>query len=233
MRFQPLPVMTIMAALSVFVLISLGNWQYERYSDKSDAGTLEAAGALALTVSLQIDQEYPRPVQNVYGAINSEPVWRRYVAAESYEHDGWVLVMVGATGGPQPVPATTADLPRQFVERYNQRGIDEFQKNPFAAANQPENNLWYWLDIAALSEQLGFDTLPVAVLEPIEVAIQNSEQPDRVRLALNPYAFGTDIDSLPPERHFGYALTWWGIAMSLIGVYLAFHHSRGRLRFRS
>ncbi|MGB1069469.1 MAG: SURF1 family cytochrome oxidase biogenesis protein [Henriciella sp.] len=233
MRFQPLPVMTVLAVLSVFILISLGNWQYTRYADKAAAGTLQEAGLRALTVNVQIDQDNPRPVQNVYGAIDSEPVWRRYVAAESYEHDGWVLVMVGATGGPQPVPLTTTDLPHQFVERYNQREIDAFQKNPFAAANEPENNLWYWLDVRRMAERLGFDEAPVAVLEPIEVTIQNSDQLDKVRRSLNPYAFGADIDSLPPERHFGYALTWWGIAISLIGVYLAFHHSRGRLRFRS
>jgi surfeit locus 1 family protein len=48
----------------------------------------------------------------------------------------------------------------------------------------------------------------------------------------NPYAFAKPLDPLPPERHFGYALTWWGMAIGLLGVYLALHHSKGRLRFR-
>ena len=39
-------------------------------------------------------------------------------------------------------------------------------------------------------------------------------------------------DSLPPQRHFGYAITWWGLAIALLAVYLAFHHQKGRLRFR-
>jgi surfeit locus 1 family protein len=38
---------------------------------------------------------------------------------------------------------------------------------------------------------------------------------------------------LPPQRHFGYAITWWGLAIALIGVYLAFHYQKGRLRFRN
>ncbi len=33
------------------------------------------------------------------------------------------------------------------------------------------------------------------------------------------------------NSHLGYAITWYGIACALIGVYLAFHHQAGRLRF--
>ena len=50
--------------------------------------------------------------------------------------------------------------------------------------------------------------------------------------AANPLLIPGDSERLPPERHFGYAITWWGLAMALAGVYLAFHYQRGRLRFR-
>ena len=33
------------------------------------------------------------------------------------------------------------------------------------------------------------------------------------------------------NSHLNYAVTWYGIALSLIGVYLAYHYSNGRLRF--
>ena len=33
------------------------------------------------------------------------------------------------------------------------------------------------------------------------------------------------------NSHLGYAITWYGIACALIGVYAAFHHQRGRLGF--
>ena len=49
----------------------------------------------------------------------------------------------------------------------------------------------------------------------------------------NPYARLRLDDELPPQRHFGYAITWWGLAIALIGVYLAFHYQKGRLRFRN
>ena len=34
------------------------------------------------------------------------------------------------------------------------------------------------------------------------------------------------------NTHLNYALTWFGIALSLIGVYLAYHVNAGRLGFR-
>ena len=35
------------------------------------------------------------------------------------------------------------------------------------------------------------------------------------------------------NSHLGYAITWYGIACALVGVYAAFHHQRGRLSFGS
>jgi surfeit locus 1 family protein len=37
------------------------------------------------------------------------------------------------------------------------------------------------------------------------------------------------LAAMPPSRHVGYALTWFGLALTLIAVYLAFHHRAGRL----
>ena len=35
------------------------------------------------------------------------------------------------------------------------------------------------------------------------------------------------------NAHLNYALTWFGVALSLIGVYIAYHVSAGRLGFRA
>ena len=40
-----------------------------------------------------------------------------------------------------------------------------------------------------------------------------------------------ELAQTPPSRHLGYALTWFGFALTLIGVYIAFHVSRKRLGF--
>ena len=33
------------------------------------------------------------------------------------------------------------------------------------------------------------------------------------------------------NAHLSYAMTWYGIALALIGVYFAFHYQAGRLQF--
>ena len=48
----------------------------------------------------------------------------------------------------------------------------------------------------------------------------------------NPFAGAAARDPLPPERHLGYAITWWGLAAALVGVYLAYHLRAGRLVVR-
>ena len=77
---------------------------------------------------------------------------------------------------------------------------------------------------------LGYDGVPM-VAGPIVMTVRNAADLNQSRLTGNPYAFSQPIDPLPPERHFGYALTWWGMALALIGVYVALHRSHGRLKF--
>jgi cytochrome oxidase assembly protein ShyY1 len=51
------------------------------------------------------------------------------------------------------------------------------------------------------------------------------------RADANPFAHAPGVDPLPPARHLGYALTWYGLALVLIVIYLAYHISVGRLAF--
>ena len=49
---------------------------------------------------------------------------------------------------------------------------------------------------------------------------------DEIRLPI-----GARTETNLRNSHLGYAITWYGIACALIGVYLAFHHQAGRLTF--
>jgi surfeit locus 1 family protein len=42
---------------------------------------------------------------------------------------------------------------------------------------------------------------------------------------------GVTIVDLPND-HLQYAITWFGLALALFVVYLAYHHSKGRLGLR-
>jgi surfeit locus 1 family protein len=88
------------------------------------------------------------------------------------------------------------------------------------------------MDPQAIAAALGSEVATMRVVEPVTLTLLNSGTQGQFSQMPNPYAFAKPLDPLPPERHFGYALTWWGMAIGLLGVYLALHHSKGRLRFR-
>lgn len=233
MRFQPMPILTLLSVICVVILIVLGNWQYERFETKMAAqGAPERVEAPAIESVTLLDLGDVR-IQQVYGVIDGEPVWRRYAPAELDGATNWVLVLVGVTGGPTPKPIALNDVEPIQQAPMLRRDPVTYPRGLFANPDDPEKNLWYTFDGRNLADKYGFETVPAFILEPVELNIVSSDDPNRVRKTTNPYAYETPPDPLPAERHFGYAITWWGMAMALLGVYLALHHARGRLRFRS
>jgi surfeit locus 1 family protein len=75
--------------------------------------------------------------------------------------------------------------------------------------NQPQQNLWYWRDIPAMAAALHAERPAPAVLM-LERPTPPSGWPTPVPLP-------GDI----PNNHLGYAVTWFGLAAALAGVYLA------------
>lgn len=230
MMFRPMPVLTLLTLASLVILVMLGNWQYERYSEKMDAPSPVEEAQASTRLSVEIDQTHPGNVQQVYGFADSEPIWRRYAPGRLEGTDEVVLAMVEATGGPQPVPIAISSLP-QTVTFEGLVSAKSASSSAFAGRDDPEADIWYTLDPAALSDRLNLSATP-RMAEPVLMSVRNADDLTQVRQTVNPYAFAKPVDPLPPERHFGYALTWWGMAFGLIGVYVALHHSRGRLRFK-
>lgn len=234
MTFRPLPVLTLLSLVSVIILILLGNWQYARYSEKIDQPTTEEAAAVASELSFEIKTDDTWSAALVYGVIDGEPVWRRYVPARLLNDNTPAMVLWDATGGPEPVTLQKSDLSNPSYIRIGNLFVRESTRGQFGFQNQPENGIWYTFNGLEMATYLGLEQVePIPVFETVEMTIRNADNLDQTRETNNPYAFETPIDPLPAERHFGYALTWWGMALGLIGVYVVFHHSRGRLRFRS
>ncbi|MEL7113795.1 MAG: SURF1 family cytochrome oxidase biogenesis protein [Pseudomonadota bacterium] len=229
MTFKPMPVLTAISAVSLIILITLGNWQYTRYAEKIANPTPQEQIETGERIELEIDLSVSGMAQQVYGFADSEPIWRRYIPARLIATGERVFVMVEATGGAQPVPAAITDFPETLIFE----GVVS-QKTPnqsgFAGRDDPENDIWYTLDTAKLATRLGLNESP-RVAEPIIMTVRNAADLSQSRQTFNPYAFAKPVDPLPPERHFGYALTWWGMALGLIGVYVALHRARGRLTF--
>jgi len=230
MMFRPMPILTLFTIASLVILLMLGNWQYARYSQKMGQGETSMSPQSEL---LKVTLERPEKgfVQQVYGKADSKPLWRRYALGQAVGSEERLLVLIEATEGAQPIPLRLNRLPTSLtfegniIERTANRGI-------LSPKDQPKENIWNIMDPQLIAQNLGLEKAQVRIAEPLTLTVINAANPMQSRQTANPYAFARPLDPLPPERHFGYALTWWGMALGLIGVYLALHHSRGRLRFR-
>ena len=90
----------------------------------------------------------------------------------------------------------------------------------FTPANDVARNLWYWPDAAAMHASAFAGTAMRALAFTVD-ADARPEPPGGL-----PRGGVTRLDL--PNRHLEYALTWYGLALTLIGVYGAFAASRLR-----
>ncbi|MCR9269762.1 MAG: hypothetical protein NXH72_07240 [Hyphomonadaceae bacterium] len=229
MSFRPMPILSLCSVVSLVILVLLGNWQYARYSEKMAAPPAQEQVDGRERLVIEISRDNPNNAQQVYGFADSEPIWRRYVPGRVQGSDEIVLAMVEATGGAQSVPIAISNFP-ETVTFEGTLSLKSPGNSSFSGRDEPERDLWYTLDPTKLSARLGVSETP-RVAEPVIMTVRNANDLSQARQTLNPYAFSKPVDPLPPERHFGYALTWWGMALGLIGVYLALHRAQGRLKF--
>ena len=107
MSFRPLPLMSVLTIVSLAILIWLGNWQYGRYSEKVGKAPEEAAQFGPVLVD--VDTANPGNTQQVYGIVDGEAVWRRYLPGRIDGQGELVLVLWDATSGTRPVPMAISD----------------------------------------------------------------------------------------------------------------------------
>lgn len=222
MTFKPYPVLTLFTAVSVVILIMFGNWQWSRYHEKMALAEAEPEWT---TLSGTL---VPGTVLQVYSLDGGSAAWRDVALIETEDGAAFVAQTIHyAMDAPTP---SRLNAP-QF---YSARGIwhDAGQRNAFSVENAPAAGQFYAFDPAELAKALPPDlaaNVGKRVFEPETLLRTDGAVPEPV---INPFAAPQLTERLPPERHFGYALTWWGLAIGLVGVYLALHHQRGRLRFR-
>ena len=223
MYFRPYPIMTVFVVLSLGLLVWLGNWQYGRFEQKLSLDE-ETPDWVMLDGEVVPDSEV-----RVYFYIEGQAGWLRVMAVDT--GTAVVYTPVQIVGQVEPPAACAEDCPSG---RLSARGIYKppYKRNAFTAPDDVENRVFYALDPAEFAPLLLADLaarVAPDVFEPQAITVVSGGE---ARLDDNPYARLRLDDALPPQRHFGYAITWWGLAIALIGVYLAFHHQKGRLRFR-
>ena len=232
LHFRPYAGVTIAAAVATAILIGLGVWQLERLQWKlaliAEVNGHMAAAPISLDAALKTgadSMQYRRVAlsgrfdnaKEAYvfttGAAG-EPVY--HVLAPFLTDDGHTL-LVDRGFVPKdrldPASRTPVEGETRIV------GVWRVPDAPGAFTPVPDqtHRIWYARDLHA-----------IAAADHIKLAAPVVIEADA---APNPGGWpkgGQTVISFRNE-HLSYAVTWFGLAAGLLGVYLAFHISKGRL----
>ena len=229
--FRPMPVLTILSIICLGILYMLGDWQWTRFVDKSRApAAIATTSPVSVAAALQSTQPDYRPVE-LTGLVDPRSIKVRALrdGISGYRiftpvvlEDGWIFVDRGfvAETDSDKVPVLSGQISYRGVLRKGAKA------NSFTPDNDPILKDWYWPDLPAMGASLrltgGSPGYYVAlnVVDPLATG----------QMQINPWADSKGANQIPPERHLGYALTWWGFGFALIGVYTGLHLRTGRLR---
>ncbi|MCP2670898.1 SURF1 family protein [Maricaulaceae bacterium EIL42A08] len=232
MTFKPFPVLTLLTLPALAFLVWLGSWQLDRRAWKAELiGQFEATAALPAASLGEIlcegDDGLGRAVTpdalsaeqelSFYGlGPEGAPGWRIFsaVAAPACLAERHILIevrfepLMAARANVDGRAAVVSETQAWRLERPREAG-------PFTPPNTFETAEYYSFapDMAlALGLQDGS-------LSPDWWVARDSGEPP------------AHLTQTPPERHVGYAVTWFLMAIALIAIYLIFHIRAGRLRF--
>ena len=236
-RLRPLLWPTFFALPTLLILLALGTWQVQRLEWKNDliASFEQRSSAppieLPLAGEVTADLEF-RSLRLVGSFDHSRET---FMTGRTYEgnagfhivtpfslRDGRiVLVNRGWVSESYRDPAK-----RPFTLVEGETELDAILRFPgkkgyFVPENEAENGFWFTLVPAQIVAHLELSS--AAVTSVYAATIRNG---DEVKL---PIAARTKLNLR--NSHLSYAITWYGIALALISVYLAFHHQAGRLTF--
>ena len=236
--FKPMPWLTVIVAICLAILISLGTWQYQRLQWKTallaDVEAVAEAKPFTSLAEIQDALRAGEPVDFrrygslskardiqqsflVFTAANRDISWRVFTAVENSN-----VTSFAALG-------LVSDERRDELQ-----GFEDNQDIPLigyvrlarettrgAAKGSPEKNRWF-----------GFNPLP----ETHDWAKMSGIEAD-MRFYIDTVPGAMDANLLPPRRpdirnnHFDYMLTWYSFALILLIIYFILHRRAGRLKF--
>ncbi|MHA1545792.1 MAG: SURF1 family protein [Alphaproteobacteria bacterium] len=239
--FRPLLWPTVFTIAALTGLVLLGTWQLDRLDWKQDLTRRVTAQAHASPTPLPARAQWPtldlnsldyRPVVvrgtfdhlfeiHVYTVIGT--------ARGTYSGPGyWVVTpLVLVDGGavivnrgfvPTRFKAAKSRLMGQVPGIQTIKGMVRQTEIPgfFTPAPDLANNVWVARDLPAMASALGRADLAPFIVDA-------GPTPE----GLLPQGGETRLKFI--NNHLSYALTWYGLGIVLIGVYLTFHRAQGRL----
>jgi len=227
----------MVAVPALVTLLALGTWQLQRLQWKNDLiSSFEARSAAdpinpPLSIKMAPEEEFKR-LALVGHFVHDKEI---YLTGRTYEGNAGFHVVTPFV----LVDGRTILVNRGWVsESYRDRATRKFslvegevsvdailrlpnKKGYFVPENDPVAGFWFTLVPAEMVQHLGIQD--AAITTYYADALRAS------KVVTLPIGAKTELNLR--NAHLSYALTWYGIALALIGVYGAFHYQAGRLRF--
>lgn len=236
MTFRPYPGLTLACALLFAVLCGLGVWQLERLQWKlaliARVNGHMAAAPVSLDRILAMDAEQAQ--------------YRRVTLQGRFDHAHEAYVFTTDSGAPVYhvlTPFMTRDgrvlmvdrgeVPKDRLDPASRRagqvdgdtmltGVWRVPDAPgaFTPPPDPARRVWYARDLGGIAAAFHLRLAAPVVIE--------------ADAAPNPGGWPRGGQTVVAFRnqHLSYAVTWFGLAICLLGVWLAYHISRGRIGFK-
>jgi len=236
--FRPYPVMTVATLVALLILVSLGNWQMQRLAWKEDliASVEERAGLPPVPVeqvfSRSIDEDVsytPVTVTGQFDYAHEVPVFGQnldglpgYFIYTPLTRRNRPAVIINRGFVPEELRSPETRPEGQVTGPVTVTGLARLSRiaGAFQPANDPEAGTWF---VADLNQMAAVMNAPTAL--PFFIDADATPNPGGWPLG------GQTIVAFR-NSHLGYALTWYGLALTLLGVYVAVHIGAGRLALR-
>jgi surfeit locus 1 family protein len=230
-----------LSLIALAILIGLGNWQMERLAWKKDL-----IASINERVALP---PQPLPAPSAWANLDLGRLeYRAFFASGRFRHDNevqvytvlsepkgsfagagyWVLTPFELEGGgtvivnrgfvPQELknPASRPDGQVSGLQKITGLLRAPEQPNFFTPANDAARGAWYRRDPAEIARAFGLqDAAPFMLDAKGEYRAHMLPQPNETKVSF-------------VNNHLGYALTWYGLAATLVGVFSAFAWQRLR-----
>ena len=233
---------TLLALPALAVLLSLGTWQMQRkawkerilgaIAERAQGATIPLADAIARRAA-GADTEYQRVrltgrflhggERHLYTVLSGQAGYLVYAPMRT---EGGAIVLVNRGFVPERLKEPASRGQGQVGGEQTVTGLVRLPGEPSWATPPSEHarNIYFWPDLAGMTlavravPEIGRDA-PI-----VPFFIDAEAQP------ANPGGWprGGTTNLALPNRHLEYALTWYGLAATLIGVWLAFVLSRWR-----
>jgi surfeit locus 1 family protein len=235
MHFRPQPVFTLFAAMTLALLVSLGVWQVQRLHWKlgliAQVNRSLTLPPVSLNTALRLGKaaEY-RPVAlngrfdhgkeaYVRGLKDGIPVWH---VVTPFITDGGRILLVDRGIVPDTLRAPATRKAGQVAGETRLVAVWRTPDPPGFFTPKPElaKRGWYSRDVASIAA-----ADRIAPAAPVLLEADATPNPGG-------WPQGGQTQVTFRNEHLQYALTWFGLAAALTGVYLAYHIQKGRLSWR-